>query len=155
VGRTFSLWLANSQLCGSASLKFKRLQLFLARHRELVRCSVGSTAFGPLRRRFDLDRRVLRAAPAKRFEQRSLDENETSLWGERSRCGSANSRFCGSASLKFKRLQLFFARHRELICGSAGSTAFGLSIAVSIWIAGCSMPPPDAVLLLGGKPHEF
>jgi hypothetical protein len=103
---------ANSRFCGSASLKFECLQLFLARHRELVCCSANSTAFGPLRRPFRSGSQGAPCRPAKRLEQNSLDENETSFWGERSLCGSANSRFCGSASLKLNAF-FFLARHRE------------------------------------------
>jgi hypothetical protein len=50
----------NSRFCGSASLKIARLQFFLARHRKPVCRTAASTALA-LRRRFDLDCRVLQA----------------------------------------------------------------------------------------------
>jgi hypothetical protein len=77
----------------------------------------------PLDRRFAPDRRVLHAAQRNGWNKESLDENKISLWGERSLCASANSRFCGSASPNFKRLQLFLARHR-----GAGLLTFALEL---------------------------
>jgi hypothetical protein len=72
---------------------------------------------------------IVEMPPSETAETKNLStKNENSFWGERSLSGTENSRFCGSASLKIERFQLFFGegsrvglQHRRLDCFSSPS----------------------------------
>jgi hypothetical protein len=97
--------------CGSASLKFKRLQLFLGGIASWSAAAQVRPLSPPIASSIWIAGCSV-PAPAKRLEQRFLAENKASLWGERSLCASANSRFCRSASLNLNTFNFFCEESR-------------------------------------------